>query len=668
MKALRRSPLPPALNASTSSSTNNNTNNNNSSSNDNENDDLTSSSPLTPAPSPTPSTFYNTRLYQHPDHNQRPSPISSTHSDDGGDGLLVPKCTNTNANTKIMRDKETLLNAKDIFEKLDVSDKQHYIQMLLKDCGREVLSSTQDFISPLLKKDPFQVLPREISFQILSYIDDPTTLARASQVSKLWYLILSDDLTWKELCKTHHFRRLSAAVNTNYQERYNRLPSVAVDPASLTQDDLAEAIYDPEASKKPIPTNYRIHFKHEYMLNNAWNNGGRLAARYVIQNPGVVTALLMTERYIVIALDNSKIFVFREDGKMLRSLFGHVMGVWALTLKGDTLVSGGCDRDVRVWDLKTGNCMQILRGHSSTVRCLQMVDEKTAVSGSRDTTIRVWDLERGVCKKVLHGHSSSVRCLEVVGDICVSGSYDFTARVWRISDGTCLHTLSGHFSQIYSLSFDGEKVVTGSLDASIRVWSALTGECLAILQGHTSLVGQLQMKNNLLVSGGSDGAVRVWDLVNYKCIHRFAAHDNSVTSLQFDENRVVSGGSDGQVRVWDINTGMHIRDLSHKFDSVWRVAFRDEKVAILASQSNRIYMELTSFTPPREAIEEDEMINSGSGSGNNLSKMVEFSAGPKSWRFNNETDDEIAPNEKPTDLTLEHSTSPPVDPNEMDLS
>ena len=75
-------------------------------------------------------------------------------------------------------------------------------------------------------------------------------------------------------------------------------------------------------------------------------------------------------------------------------------------------------------------CEQVLRGHTSTVRCIQSVGYKTVVSGSRDTTLRVWDLEKGVSTKVLVGHSSSVRCLAVHGDLVVSGSYDYTAMVY----------------------------------------------------------------------------------------------------------------------------------------------------------------------------------------------------------------------------------------------
>jgi F-box and WD-40 domain protein CDC4 len=114
--------------------------------------------------------------------------------------------------------------------------------------------------------------------------------------------------------------------------------------------------------------------------------------------------------------------------------------------------------------------VHILRGHTSTVRCLKMADATTAISGSRDTTLRIWDIQKGICKHVLVGHGQSVRCLELHGDLVVSGSYDTTAKIWSISDGKCLKTLSGHYSQIYAIAFDGKKIATGSLDTTVRIW------------------------------------------------------------------------------------------------------------------------------------------------------------------------------------------------------
>lgn len=116
-----------------------------------------------------------------------------------------------------------------------------------------------------------------------------------------------------------------------------------------------------------------------------------------------------------------------------------------------------------------------MRGHTSTVRCLKMADAKTAISGSRDTTLRIWDLRTGQCTNVLMGHQASVRCLEIHGDLVVSGSYDTTAKIWSISSGECLKTLQGHFSQIYAIAFDGKRIATGSLDTSVRIWNPEDG-------------------------------------------------------------------------------------------------------------------------------------------------------------------------------------------------
>ncbi|KAK9465512.1 WD40-repeat-containing domain protein [Lipomyces arxii] len=440
------------------------------------------------------------------------------------------------------------------FNSLTSSHRQALLSALLSNADTATLSFVLNYVSPLLKKDPFRVLPNEVCWRILAYVD-PNTLSKASQVSKRWAEVVSDDLIWKNLCD-----------RLNYTDT--------------------------------ISDTYKSLFKQRHMVESSWTSGGLTTARHVTTDQGVVTCLSSTTKYIIVALDNSRIHVFSSAGELLHTLTGHVMGVWAIMPWDDILVSGGCDRDVRVWDLITGECISVLHGHTSTVRCLKMSDSRTAISGSRDASLRVWDIETGVCINVLLGHQASVRCLEVQGDICVSGSYDTTAKVWSISRGVLLHTLSGHFSQIYALAFDGVRIATGSLDTSVRIWSAESGQCLAILQGHTSLVGQLQMAGNTLVTGSSDGSTRVWDLRTMSCVHRLAAHDNSVTTLQFDSRRIVTGGSDGRVKLWDIRTGHHIRDLPCSYDAVWRVAFKRDKLVILASTNNRTHMELISFAPP----------------------------------------------------------------------
>ncbi|GHJ87607.1 hypothetical protein NliqN6_4009 [Naganishia liquefaciens] len=461
---------------------------------------------------------------------------------------------------------------------------------------------------------------------------------------------------------------------------------------------------------------YKAHFKRAYLTESNWLRGGRLLSSHTSSDDGVVTSLAVDEDYIVIGMANSKIHIFNaHNGTFLRTLTGHELGVWCLTLvsaakedgvkveqdsvspeanlmvdvldndidhggpskvkkrriasgrsglhasahyatkltgsasdspsrparagsQDDTdevyssmmddehhealprarrmeqsdvcgaalgwgqrdaiIISGGCDRDVKVWNVTTGQCLHTLPGHTSTIRCMKTINGRpVAVSGSRDSSLKVWDVQKGELMHTLAGHQHSVRCIEVAGNQVASGSYDCTCRIWDLDTGECLQVLRGHYHQIYAVAFDGERVATGSLDSTVRIWSAATGECVALLQGHTSLVGQLQLSNDTLVTGGSDGRVIIFDLVNYTCLQRICAHDNSVTCLQFDDRFIVSGGNDGRVKLWDVKTGNFIRELSKPCEAVWRVTFRDDKCAILCKRQGKTVLEVLSFVP-----------------------------------------------------------------------
>ncbi|KZT06966.1 WD40 repeat-like protein [Laetiporus sulphureus 93-53] len=266
-------------------------------------------------------------------------------------------------------------------------------------------------------------------------------------------------------------------------------------------------------------------------------------------------------------------------------------------------ISAGCDKELRVWDIKSGYCIYILRGHTSTVRCLKVLHGRPiALSGSRDRTIRVWDIQRGRLLRVMEGHEQSVRCLDVFGSRAVSGSYDSTCRLWDIDTGSCLQVLRGHHNQIYSVAFDGVRIASGGLDTSVRVWDAATGDCLALLQGHTALVCQIQLSPTIITTGGADGRVITFAIgSSYAIVQRLIAHDSSVTGLQTDDRFLVTSGNDGRVRLYSYgrDTGRceYLRELSEPSESVWKIAFTRETCVIMCKRAGKIVMEIWSFKP-----------------------------------------------------------------------
>lgn len=189
--------------------------------------------------------------------------------------------------------------------------------------------------------------------------------------------MVSDDMAWKSLCEKHAYRRMSDMDTSNSSQKqpqfsyqdpehprfqppssWRGLPGAVASAPDLIRsrslDRLATTSLSNKSRRRPKAMTYRSHFKQRYQVETAWRIGGKVDQRQITPDQGVVTSLHLTDKYIVVALDNAKIHIFDTEGRHLRCLQGHVMGVWAMVPWGDTLVSGGCDRDVRVWDMATG--------------------------------------------------------------------------------------------------------------------------------------------------------------------------------------------------------------------------------------------------------------------------------------------------------------------------
>ncbi|PWY97791.1 WD40 repeat-like protein [Testicularia cyperi] len=106
------------------------------------------------------------------------------------------------------------------------------------------------------------------------------------------------------------------------------------------------------------------------------------------------------------------------------------------------LISGSLDNTLKVWDVRTGRCIRTLFGHVEGVWSLD-VDKLRIASASHDRTIKIWDRDTGVCQNTLVGHKGAVTCVSLSDDKIVSGSDDGDIKVWSFaaaqssSNGTC---------------------------------------------------------------------------------------------------------------------------------------------------------------------------------------------------------------------------------------
>lgn len=320
----------------------------------------------------------------------------------------------------------------------------------------------------------------------------------------------------------------------------------------------------------------------------------------------IITCLQVTDEYIIAACETPEVTIYSKTGKVIRTLDGHSDGVWAMDYAHNLLATGGSgkDSDVRVWNVATGECVAVLKGHKKTVRCVRVARDDRGkllvMSGARDNTVRVWDISSADSASeplsplaTFKGHKDTVRCLDSYQNFVVSGSYDGTVRVWSLDSKTCLHVLDGHSDRIFAAIIDPKRkrCVSASRDTTARIWSLETGQCLHVLKGHTSIVymAQLTPDYSHLVTGSSDGTLRVWTPEG-TLVHTLSGHKSPVSAMQVDDRKIVSSATDMTVKLWDLKRGEFIRNLlsapqDSGSESVWHVDFSGNVVVVAYSQS-----------------------------------------------------------------------------------
>ncbi|KAK9367363.1 WD40-repeat-containing domain protein [Lipomyces kononenkoae] len=569
------------------------------------------------------------------------------------------------------------------FDALPENVQDYVIYQFLRRCSKKTLSVIASTVIPALRCDFIALLPQELVANILQYLD-VRSLCVAAQVSRTWKQAVDGSLyTWRKLLETDGFELQPGEMERAIREGWTMegwskprpVPNSPADSLSSPElgvmgDELEEFLNLPPSSSSnkrkrgskrkvirkrkhntttpnaeedeqklscpnpPFPNMYKAIYRRHYLINRNWMSPNSSPSHLSFAGHGrnVVTCLQFDSERIITGSDDLCINVYdTRTGKLRARLDGHEGGVWALQYVGNTLVSGSTDRTVRVWDIDKGICTHIFYGHTSTVRCLEIMQpvrtgttpdgkpimepsRPIIVTGSRDASLRVWklpDLERdaeylpeGVQDnddgpfflRALHGHTHSVRAISGRGDLLVSGSYDTFVRVWKLSTGECLFRLAGHGAKVYSVVIDSKRsrCISGSMDWLVKVWSLETGSCLFTLEGHTSLVGLLDLNHTALVSAAADSTLRIWDPETGEFMHKLEGHTGAITCFQHDDYKVVSG-SDGTLKLWNIKTGKAVKDLLSDLNRVWQVRFDDRRCVAAVQRGADTFIEVLNF-------------------------------------------------------------------------
>ncbi|KAL3536889.1 hypothetical protein ACH5RR_000255 [Cinchona calisaya] len=161
-------------------------------------------------------------------------------------------------------------------------------------------------------------------------------------------------------------------------------------------------------------------------------------------NPGGEVGCLISEGpWVFVGLQNAvKAWNIQTETELL--LTGPVGLVKALVTGDDILFGGVQDGSILAWksnaESNSPELVATLKGHKLAVLSL-VVGAKRLYSGSKDDTIRVWDIKTFECLQILNGHTNFVTSLICWDSYLLSGSLDKTLKVWAATESGCLQVI-----------------------------------------------------------------------------------------------------------------------------------------------------------------------------------------------------------------------------------
>jgi WD40 repeat protein len=271
----------------------------------------------------------------------------------------------------------------------------------------------------------------------------------------------------------------------------------------------------------------------------------------------------------------------------------HESGTTAVAFNrdGKTLLSGGHQGDIRLWDVATRKQLSENRLHEGSVSAILPISPGLYASGGDDGRIILWWNNQVQAQ----AQGPRVTSLVLFQGRLVSGHSDKLLRLWSPADLKLLAEipldddvvalavrqdrlavgldsniilLDKTFKPIKTLetggsphdlqfSPDGRTLAAGSW-FTLHVWDLGTGEMRSIPTEHNGLLTSVSFspdgKQIVTLGRHSDSSVRIMDTRNYAVLRRYKAHELCGAMIRYspDGRMMASGSDDESVRLYDL--------------------------------------------------------------------------------------------------------------------
>lgn len=191
----------------------------------------------------------------------------------------------------------------------------------------------------------------------------------------------------------------------------------------------------------------------------------------------------------------------------------------------DWVASGGLDHKIKIWDLNGGGerlHIDISEHEASAKGSVYALSVRGSImaSGGPESIVRLWDSKSGKRITNFVGHTDNVRDILINedGDTVMTASSDQTVKVWSVTAGRCMRTLTMHNDSVWSLFSDHPQLsVFYSGDRSGLVAKTDIRDCLDMDEGLSLAIAREHDGVNKAVVVGNF----VWTATSSSSINRW---------------------------------------------------------------------------------------------------------------------------------------------------
>lgn len=235
---------------------------------------------------------------------------------------------------------------------------------------------------------------------------------------------------------------------------------------------------------------------------------------------------------------------------------GHLGYIWSILKIDATLLSGGRDKKIKVWDF-SGKELHSLEGHENSILCIEKVNKNIFITGSRDRQIIVWQ-DYKIKNKIKIYDAVILSLCYLEGDIFASSSGDNTVKICTL-DGMTMRTYSEHTDWVWEvIKVTKNYLASCSEDGTIKIWNTRLKQSVNTFKERKPIISlAYHNSGKTLISGNIEGEISMRILnksFKEEKIKTFKAHSGLIRTIKvINKNLFATGGEDNKVKIWSFS-------------------------------------------------------------------------------------------------------------------